>query len=757
MRAAMHRPLLTALALLVSTSALAGTAEAAEWIRASTPPSGDAPAVVAERFVRGVGRTALQVEAIDLVRREQALALGDGAVVRFEQRHRGLPVESRGAAVQVLGDGRVRVAMVDVARHLDVDTTPAIDAATALERVRAAVLFPIGRMVRSELVVVGEGGGRLAWRIDALDPRGGVRLLVDAHDGRLVSQRALASDARGLVYAVSSVVTPEPSEVVLETLDTTADPIRLEGWDGLLHVGNYVSGGQQSGYVVEQTLGPSDGENFLYPPPEDAQDATDAFAQVNLFHHLTTHRTFFRDVLGVGVDAASWEVTAVANLQEGGQPLDNAFFSPMGLDGNGALSAPNMIGIGQGTIDFAYDSDVFKHEFGHYVSHNAVGYNLGQTGTTEYGLSPHSGSVDEGIADYFACSENDDPILGEASLDVLSAARNLEDDSKSCPDDMVGEVHADGEIVASLSWTIRQALGREVADRLVWGAVSLMPAGGTLGDFATGLVETANALVEEGTLAAADVADVEAMIEARGLHECDDVIPLIGEEPRHATVFGLDLLAQLAGASCGQLQSFGLEIQSIFHFSGQAPGGDSATFHLDVASLGGGSDVKYRLVVRKDQHVGFDSGGGFGLPAPSTYDHEASSEGPTLDLVIDASSDPPFDPSATYYAVIVSQSCPTIGADISLRSGGGEGPTTTTGAGGDDAGPSTTATSAVTTGAGAGGGDGGGSDGGDSLEGDDDGCGCEVAGAGRPGGALAALGALAAAALLRMRRRVARG
>ncbi len=738
-----------ALALAVVTSP--GIADAAEWIRTTTPPSAEPAEAIAEAFVAGAGRDPLRLGDAQLVR-TRALPMGRQSVVRFEQRHRGLVVEARSAALRVTGDGRVRVAMVDVARDLDVDTTPALDADAGLEAARATLFFPIGRELASELVVFADGAqGRLAWRIDARDPRGGVRLLVDAHDGTLLGQRPVVSDAMGRVYTISSVVTPTPADVELSTLDTTVTPIHLDGWNGLLQVTNYVSGGQQDGYEVEQTVEPSAGENFLYDPPVDLESAIDEFAQVNLFHHLTTHREFFRDDLGVDVDDAAWQVTAVANMQESGQPLDNAFFSPQGLSGNGELDAPNLIGIGQGSVDFAYDSDVFKHEFGHYISHNAVGYNLGQVGITEYGFSPHSGSVDEGIADYFACSENDDPILGEATLAVLSAARDLTDTAKTCPGDMVGEVHADGEIVGSLAWTIREEFGREVADRMVWGAVALMPVGGTLGDFATGLSETASGLVDEGELEAADLVTLEGLIAARGLDACDDVLPLDGEDPVHMTIIGLDVVGQAFGADCAQLQSFGIAIQSIFHFSAEAPGGAAAQFHLDVEPLGAG-EVSYRLFVRNGQHVGFDDGGMTGLPSPDVFDYDLEASTPSLDLVVDAASDPPFDPSATYFAVVMSSSCATLSADIRLvdRTGEGGGGATS-GVGGEQAATVGAGNATVGSSAAAGGGEGGS---GDGVEAEGDGCGCRTArDQGPVGGAMVAIGALAAIAARRLRRR----
>lgn len=146
----MRSPLVAA-ALALSLFTTAGAAGAAEWIRTSTAPSLEPATHVADSFVAGEGRGPLRLDDAQLVRTKK-LAAGRGTVVRFEQRHRGLLVDGRGAALRLAADGRVRLAMVDVARGLDVDATPAIDPETALRAARARLFFPVGDLLGSELV-----------------------------------------------------------------------------------------------------------------------------------------------------------------------------------------------------------------------------------------------------------------------------------------------------------------------------------------------------------------------------------------------------------------------------------------------------------------------------------------------------------------------------------------------------------------------------------------------------------------------------
>ncbi len=655
-----------------------------------------------------------------------------GTLVRLEQRLGGVPVLGSGAIVRVGADGEVADVSVSAHPGLTVDPTPSLTAEEATAELEAALERSLPAAERAVLVISPVEDGTLLWQLDVRDSAGGTRYLVDAHTGRMFGVRDLAVDAFGRVYTENSVSTPTPADVELLTLDTVADPVRLNGWGGLLAVTNYVSGGQPN-YSVEQTLAPTSGSDFLYDPPAMATDPTDGFAQVNLFFHLTTMRDFFSS-LGVVQTDPGWKITAIANVLENGQPLDNAFFSTMGQT-SGAFTAPNLIAIGQGTqTDLAYDSDVFKHEFGHYVTHNAVGYNLGQTNIDTFGLSPFSGSIDEGIADYFACSNNDDSTLGEAVL--ASLARELTDTSKVCPDDVVGEVHEDGEIIGSLSWSVREALGTAAGDQIVWGAVSSMPPGGTIGDFARGLVTSTQALVTAGTLQAADLTAVQGLIAARGADDCDQIIAIDAGESKKVLVLGLDLIGDLLGGNCSQAKQFGANMQSLFHFSRKPAATDSALrFTVDATTFGGGGDVELVLYVRKGNHVTFKSSGL--LPEVNQFDYSVPVNASTGEIVIDASSDPPFDPSAEYFFAITSSSCPNVKITVGTSN---EPVPVGTGGGG--------------TGGAGGGGTGGGTDGGDAAT--DDGCGCATpAGdAGHGGfGVLAVVAALGAAVGRRRRSR----
>jgi len=246
---------------------------------------------------------------------------------------------------------------------------------------------------------------------------------------------------------------------------------------------------------------------------------------------------------------------------------------------------------------------------------------------------------------------------------LLGAERDLTDTSKVCPDDIMGETHMDGELISSLSWTLHSALGAAAADQLVWGALTLLTTGGSLGDYANGLVQSANDLVAQGQLTAADVTTVQDTLAQRGLDDCGHELALSPAEPRSITMFGLQFVGQQLGASCQQLKTFGFRGQSLFHFvTTPAPTDTALRFGVDLQAQGTGS-VDWSIYVRRNEHVGFNTAGV--LPKVDKYDYSVEDMTATTgELVIDAASDPPFDPASTYHMVITHQNCPITRASV---------------------------------------------------------------------------------------------
>ncbi|MCB9464561.1 MAG: immune inhibitor A [Candidatus Eisenbacteria bacterium] len=116
-------------------------------------------------------------------------------------------------------------------------------------------------------------------------------------------------------------------------------------------------------------------------------------------------------------------------------------------------SRMNFYAEGGGCAASARIADVVYHEYGHAV--------------TEFTYAPFSatGTMHEGFSDYFAATIRNDPKIGNGFRGPGTSIRDIEID-RVWPDDLVGESHADGLIIAGALWDLRKRVGREVADHL---------------------------------------------------------------------------------------------------------------------------------------------------------------------------------------------------------------------------------------------------------------------------------------------------
>ncbi len=292
------------------------------------------------------------------------------------------------------------------------------------------------------------------------------------------------------------------------------------------------SGSLYTGDLVAAEVGPSEGEDWLYDPPEDPTDPTDPFASVNAYFHVSQARSYFEGVTGEDMGTDEWSLVVLANYQDEvywGGPVKKAFHTDLSSWGTGSVyGAYHLLALGQGTdVDYGLDSDVVTHEVGHYVSSVAVGYNMGQLWFSDYGLHPWGGAIDEGISDYFAVSLFDDPVMGEFAAMDEAGLRDVSETDLRCPEDIVGEVHNDGKLIGALGWSLREAYGADAADAIMWDATTLLTSDATLVDFAEGATQIATELYNDGVIDSLD--PLEAAVTAGGLDSCS-VVQELGDE-----------------------------------------------------------------------------------------------------------------------------------------------------------------------------------------------------------------------------------
>ena len=98
--------------------------------------------------------------------------------------------------------------------------------------------------------------------------------------------------------------------------------------------------------------------------------------------------------------------------------------------------------------------DVVYHEYGHAI-------NSGRYNGSSWNGGMSNGGLNEGFADVWAISLTENPVLGYGwdLLDPSIYVRRYDQDRKIYPQDLVGEVHADGEIIAGAFWDLYLNLG----------------------------------------------------------------------------------------------------------------------------------------------------------------------------------------------------------------------------------------------------------------------------------------------------------
>jgi MYXO-CTERM domain-containing protein len=592
---------------------------------------------------------------------KHASSVGQHTTVRFDQRWQGLPVWGGTTAVRVSNQGKVEWARAEQPEVVSKSAEPLV----SKEQVVAAVhqRYPQTQQVQLNPELgwkpLPGRGWLLTWKVTLDWGINARELLIDATDGIWLRDLPVTQQVLGRVYPISKSVTPETKDVELVDIDLQT-PQMLNGWLGQFSVANYVSQGKDDPFpVIEQKVVSNSGQDFLYDPPEYSSSKTDEFAQVNAFYHLTRIRDYYRDTIGLDMSSASWKLLAVTNYLDHDSPMSNAFFSQVGIQ-SGELQAPNLIALGQSVNeDMAYDSDIYIHEFTHYVSHNAIGANQSPFSVGNVGYSPFVSAIDEGVADYFACSLNGDPRLAE----TFGVLRDLSDTHKVCPNDMNGEVHADGEIIGSFCWSIREKLGVTLTDKLVWGAFSSLSSKSSFQDFSNGILMTADDLIAVGEMSGDQKVEIETMMAARGLNDCDRLLEINGKD-RETYLIGMNYLGQTLGTNCYGAQSYFGSINSTFQFTyTPKPEETKMTLRVELDNVGGPGGLDWNLYIRRGKPISFlQSGTGYEVSRSDfelTHIHDD-----TMVVTLDSDSTPEFKTDYPYYIVITYSHCPLTIAKI---------------------------------------------------------------------------------------------
>ncbi|HNU56434.1 MAG TPA: M36 family metallopeptidase [Flavobacteriales bacterium] len=390
--------------------------------------------------------------------------------VHFEQRHAGLPVLGTKVQVKLDAEQRVIAFATDLARDIAVSTTPTVPVGVAADLAQEGLTGVESTADRGlallPMTVAGQQRVRLVHRIQVLtrigDRPGRYDCLVDATDGRLLYR---ANAVRNCGHDDGD--DDEGVELSMSTLAYTGSPLVAPTVQAMPELNVTINGTlfqtDISGYLNSGVPGPATGiiqlrgrwaavrtntvtpafnttlnEGFNARTFDNNANLRErsAYLYVNQIHsHM---KTVLPDFTGMDYQIATNLDLTTDNC--------NAFY-----DG----SSINFYAEANNCRSLATINDVVYHEYGHGINdkfYSALSSDFS------------NGAMDEGYADVWGLTLTQSPILGLGiNLDNdNSTVRRYDEDPKVYPDHIVGEVHADGEIIAGAWWDLYEGLGQDM-------------------------------------------------------------------------------------------------------------------------------------------------------------------------------------------------------------------------------------------------------------------------------------------------------
>jgi Zn-dependent metalloprotease len=449
----------------------------------------------------------------DLVLTRQTASL-IGTQFVFTQRHHGIPVYD--GQIKVLFDREGRVRAVNnsyVPLTGVVDPIPLMSAGQAMEagRIHLEKSQPQGLIdetvpapIANLFVSAEDGKPRLVWEV--IHHRWGPtwQVLIDAKTGQVLkpaqdlNRYAPPIQGVGQVFVTNAIVATGDSSLRDNKDAASAVPssaYKMVSLERLLGTG-YLDGEYASSSASKKRVS-SPTHQFLF------DRSSNGFSETMGYYSLDFAQQRIQALGFTGAKSinARQQVFSIDRYHK-----DNSFYSVSSKE----------IAFGTGGVDDAEDAELIWHEYGHSIQDNLV---------DRFGTTAESGAMGEGFGDYWSgtlgeqyntISLNGVPekvCLAEWDSTTYrtgtpTCLRRL-DGNKHYPEDMVGEVHDDGEMWSAALWLIRSVLGADRADRVILQHHVLLTKDATFNMAGHALIETACSLNYP-------VADIASILRARG-------------------------------------------------------------------------------------------------------------------------------------------------------------------------------------------------------------------------------------------------
>ncbi|MGC4122968.1 MAG: M4 family metallopeptidase [Myxococcales bacterium] len=436
---------------------------------------------------------------------------------RFGQTHLGLPVLGADVVATVDEKGRVRI-VGDALVHLG--QLPTSFLVTGPQAVAAAVaaVKPVRwsgepKLVRRAFAGIA-GEWRAVWEVvlSVAEPFGSFHVSVDSLTGEVLQA---ANHRWTLNQGKAYLNCPEagsPTQVDLIHMNSTTNLIGsyVEMYSNCMPPNMSQANCSASNRVAK----PDTNGDYLFTPNEGS--TRDAFAEVHTYYHLNQMHDWFAADGFTGLD---FPMKVAVNYTQDFMMSCNAGYSDDAIV-VGLCNLQWMTGS-PGYVNFAYDSLSVMHEYSHGAVDNGAAvdwYNVDPMGLVGQQMGLH-----EGFADFFPAVLLDDPQVGRhvgAKTDGSPYLRTLTE-FRSCPANIVGEPHEDGQIWGSANWEAYVASAKDPQlPRAVFEGLLALTTRPTFQDAAMAVLAVAQA-------AHPDVQDeLQAAYTAHGLMACGREVEL---------------------------------------------------------------------------------------------------------------------------------------------------------------------------------------------------------------------------------------
>ena len=365
---------------------------------------------------------------------------------------------------------------------------------------------------------------------------------ISASSGIVLDEWEHVRSSKARVFLTNPAKTPIPIEVTLSGVHAEGPGVpligdRVQSYNCALEAPDEVPEWWSEGkcYPLHRAVSDANGDfNVPLPDiilPEENADGDDLYAELSMYWNA---ERFLDRMAELGVPKFKCDLsTMLANYRTTElslsypdlpyTPLNNAYWTNTCEPDKGAT----MI-FGQGSaVDFGYDGDVVYHELGHGMVSLLTPAGLGGRRMRSDALVSDAGGINEAVADYFSVMLTNDPLLGDYVARFWpgygASIRNAEN-TKTCPDDTVGQVHNDGEPFMGALWSTRKRVGGERLDPMVIEMLTRLPADSDLETASWTLLDLAEQAHVAGEWSQEDLDQLIRAFDTRGLYECERVI-----------------------------------------------------------------------------------------------------------------------------------------------------------------------------------------------------------------------------------------